>query len=122
MPCRCYEEEPSERMIEGSRVGCLLDEFFEKIPVDKKYWDGTCIHPRVHHNGCNIDQLTDALCYHLSKVDVTNYSLEIQMWWRDHQIADAKRIKEEAEQEELQRKKMIAVAKLTPEEKKLLGL
>jgi hypothetical protein len=31
------------------------------------------------------------LCARLRQVDVTQYSLEMQLWWRDHQQVDALR-------------------------------
>lgn len=39
-----------------------------------------------------LDKLTSELCSKLKTTDVTKYSLELQMWWRDHQEADRNRI------------------------------
>lgn len=35
------------------------------------------------------------LCHRLSSTDVTKYSLEMQIWWRNHQQADIIRIEKE---------------------------
>ena len=61
------------------------------------------------------------LCEACQKVDVKKYSLELQIWWRDHQKADKERIKEELKAIKLEKQKKKAIAKLTPYERKLLG-
>ncbi len=49
---------------------------------------------------------------------VTWYQLE--NWWQDHQLQD--RMRKEAEQQAVETRKQAALAKLTPEERELLGL
>ena len=46
----------------------------------------------------------------------------MQIWWRDHLAADKERIEKELNAIETQAEKEIALAKLTPHERKLLGL
>jgi hypothetical protein len=75
--------------IEISKVACLLDELDGK-KFEKSHWNG--YHPKVY---CKVtrelgDKLVAELCGKLQNLDVKNYSLEMQMWWRDHQAADDK--------------------------------
>lgn len=76
-----------------------------------------------------IDTLTRMLCETLTHVDESGYktilnkrSKEVTQWWNEHQERDRKR--RIAEGAELRRKsdKKAALAKLTPQERKLLGL
>lgn len=47
---------------------------------------------------------------------------ETARWWRDHKEQDRLRLKREQEERKAKMKKKAALAKLTPEERKLLGL
>jgi vacuolar-type H+-ATPase subunit I/STV1 len=73
-----------------------------------------------------LDEKTEELCFALQILDqhqdVSKYSLEMQIWWRDHQKADKERIEKEMEELKEKEAKELAVAKLTPYERKLLGL
>jgi len=62
------------------------------------------------------------LCQKLQNVDISEYSLEMQMWWRDHQKADKARIERELKEARTRAAKAAALAKLTEYEKALLGL
>jgi len=66
-----------------------------------------------------LDRDTAELCSWCRENDVQEQSLELQIWWRDHQKHDAKREAEEAKKKAKRKK---ALAKLTKEERKLLGL
>lgn len=55
-------------------------------------------HPRVKKEFTtkqDLDKLTEELCKKLQKVDVSNYSLELQIWWRDHVAHDTAQLKKE---------------------------
>lgn len=52
-------------------------------------------HPNVYNKPVNGDKLVAELCAALMITDVTKYSLEMQIWWRDHQAADRERIARE---------------------------
>lgn len=121
MPCNCDYMEPETREIETSRVACLLDEIEGKT-WSKSEWGG--YHPDVYckYNKQFADDLVSQLCSKLKNLDVTQYSLEMQIWWRDHQIADKNRKKQEKEEKEIKRKKEQALNKLFQEEKEILGL
>lgn len=62
------------------------------------------------------------LCLRLQVADVTKYSLELQMWWRDHQAADKARLEHEMARKQNEEERAVALAKLTDYERKLLGL
>lgn len=105
-----------------SQVQCLLDELDGK-PINPEFWNGH--HPNVYSCGLsqnNADKMVSALCGRLQKEDVSKRSLEMQIWWRDHQEADARHAKEELDAAKTAQEKEIALSKLTPYERKLLNL
>lgn len=122
MPCNSDGFDPSRQTIELSRVACLLDELDGK-PLDRDHWRG--YHPAVY-NMCIQKPAADAmvaeLCSRLQNVDVKQYSLELQMWWRDHQAADQKRLQHEMARKKTDEDRAFAIAKLTPYERELLGI
>lgn len=69
-----------------------------------------------------IQQMSKLLCSFLKAHNVKNYSLELQIWWRDHQRADARHKKEEAERKQRKKLRKQAIAKLTTAERKALNL
>ena len=69
----------------------------------------------------HLDQKTEELCSKLQQLDVTKFSLEMQMWWRDHQKADEERLRKEIEFYKTQEDIDTALSKLTEYERKLLG-
>lgn len=56
------------------------------------------------------------------ETDVTKHSLEMQVWWRDHQEADRQRVAREVSDSKTQTERNAALSKLTPYERRLLGL
>jgi len=74
----------------------------------------------------NLEKLVPILCKKLKKLTSKfirdNLSLETQIWWRDHQIADAKRVQKEAKNAVHAACRKTALAKLTKEDKKILGI
>lgn len=120
MPCDSSYMEANGKEKELSIVACLLDELDEKPIPEKGWWQG--YHPRVYGNTGIGDKLVSELCSRLRDVDVTKYSLEMQIWWRDHQEADKKRLEREILDKKLESERAAAIAKLTDYERKLLGL
>jgi hypothetical protein len=104
-----------------SQVVCLLDELGGKPEIDSRHWQG--YHPNVYNNSnvCG-DALVAELCEKLQGEDVTKRSLEMQIWWRDHQKADKQRLEREMQQQKTEAEKAVALEKLTPYERKLLGV
>lgn len=92
MPCRSDHMEPTAAENETGRVMSLLAEVRGES-FDHK--TGT----RLGYGFANrLHQATDALCKLLSETrdgkpvrNPADYSLELQIWWRDHQEADRKR-------------------------------
>ena len=119
MPCRSDYMEASGKEVELSRVACLLGELDGK-PIDKSHWRG--YHPAVYCKQVDGDALVSELCERLQSVDVTQFSLEMQIWLRDHQAADKARIEHELARKRSAEGREAALAKLTPHERRLLGL
>lgn len=96
MPCNCDHLEATNLEIEISRVACLLDEIKGR-KINKNNWRG--YHPEIYGKVTRRlgDEYTAKLCSILKEKDVSKYSLEMQIWWRDHQKADEERLEEEKE-------------------------
>jgi hypothetical protein len=77
-----------------------------------------------HHNKDILDKAVRELCQKCSSLGpkIKNYSLELQMWWRDHQKADAQRQKLEREEQEKKHLKKTALSKLSQAERQALGV
>lgn len=121
MPCNSDYMNASRYEIELSRVACLLDELAGRR-WERRWWDG--YHPRVY---CKIDRakgnkMVRTLCEALQGHDVSQFSLEMQIWWRDHQAADKARCERELAQTKMEAERKAALEKLTPHERKVLGL
>ena len=122
MPCNSSYMDATRGEIELSRVACLLDELAGK-PFTSSHWQG--YHPDAYGRqvgGERADKMVNALCKVLQSIDVTKHSLEMQMWWRDHQAADKARLQSESEAAKTEADKAALIAKLTPYERKLLGI
>jgi hypothetical protein len=57
------------------------------------------MHPSVYSELPDGDAMVAELCSKLRKVDVTDFSLEMQIWWRDHLAADRERFQRELQQQ-----------------------
>ena len=112
MPCRSDYMEPTQQERESSKVISFLKEIGEDVGE----------YSTTYGRRETINQDTAKLCELCQKVDVTKYSLELQIWWRDHQEADRARLKKEIEATKKAKDKDKAIAKLTPYERDLLGL
>lgn len=96
MPCDSSYMDANTLEIECSRMTLLLRELETGVPVDPHSSDWHGYMPGIY---CGLgasrqyaDKLAAALCERLKATpDVTRYSLELQMWWREHQRADAER-------------------------------
>ncbi len=137
MPCDSSHMEPNAGEINRSKVLALLQELRTgKLP---KYY-GNGMYSEVYcQSTAPLDAEVRQLCEKLKTQDaetpgkIKHRSLEMQMWWRDHQRADEKRKKEETreanEKEQKAAKKIQsdtdrekALKKLTPHERKILGI
>lgn len=122
MPCMCYDMEPNEKEVYLSRVMCLLEEIEDGKSWKPSSWSGN--HPKVYNklHTIDADELVSRLCSLCQEIDVTEYSLELQMWWRDHQEEDKRRIEEEIRQKNEKEDRERLLSKLSDYEKKLLGV
>lgn len=122
MPCNGDYMNPTQQEINLSVVYGLLDELKTgKLP--ERFGDG--YDSRVYSKGFtkkHLDKKTKELCSKLQKTDVTKFSLEMQMWWRDHQNADKERLKKQMEEHKHEEERKKALSKLSVYERKLLGL
>lgn len=115
MPCNSDYMEANSFEHNISQVACLLDELAGKS-WSKDDWSG--YHPRVYNKATKElgDSLVKELCEALKEVEIKKYSLEMQIWWRDHQAKDKERINREAAE------RQAALAKLTPRERQVLNI
>lgn len=120
MPCNSDYMAANGYEQELSRVACLLDEL-EGRPIDRGHWNG--YHPCVYGKATRAagDKMVRKLCEALQNRDVTQYSLEMQIWWRDHQEADKARCEQDLAKAETDAEREAALAKLTPHERQVLG-
>lgn len=107
----CVSEPPSQSEITFEKLRSYMKETGVSEPASRKPW-----------SQAHLDSMTRLMCDFCKTHDVREYSLELQIWWRDHQEWDRKR--REAKQRASERERLIASAlsKLTKEEKEsLLG-
>lgn len=98
MPCRSDHMEPTTREKEFSVVLTFLEEL-KTGELNKDYLNG--YNPPAYTQNPTQEQLNEAtaqLCQEISEYTVTDFSLELQMWWRDHQEGEERRAKEDAEE------------------------
>lgn len=75
-----------------------------------------------------VDKLTRMLCFVMSRLDPTRASIllhdnkELADWWKTHQEQDRRRLAYEAEQKRREDLKKSAKSKLSPEERRALGI
>lgn len=109
MPCFSDYQEPTSREKESVRVLHLLQEVGFDIEYDS-----------VYGRPNQLDEDTAKLCQWCkshTNTEISGMSLELQIWWRDHQIADQKH-----EHQQMLTLKQSALDKLTNEERSALGV
>lgn len=125
MPCSGAHMDANHLEKEMSKVASHLDEL-EGIEINESWYSG--YHPDVYCKSFNVlntehrDNLVSELCLKLQNIDVSKYSLEMQIWWRDHKNADKERLEREIEEVKKEEDKQKALSKLTTYEKGLLGI
>lgn len=103
-----------------SKVACLLDEL-DGLSFDQAGWNG--YHRGIYKKDSTKDNdLVKELCERLQTIDVKEYSLEMQIRWRDHQIAGAKQVQFGIARIRDTEAREAALQKLTAYERKLLGV
>jgi len=113
MPCVSSYQDPTQ-FEKLSKVYALLDEL-ENGKLKKDWNSG--FDSRVynlHRDQSVLDEKTAELCSKLQKLSarkLSKVSLEMQMWWRDHQEADKKRLQEQMKTKREQKTKQAALKK-----------
>ena len=129
MPCRSDYLECNPLEKKGSIVYALLDELAtgkHVNPQSNRYqgYDDRC-YCNGSFNKTALDRITDKLCKKLSCLkpsEVKLCSLELQIWYRDHQKHDKERNEKQLKKKETDKIKKQALKKLTDKEKKALGV
>lgn len=111
MPCNSDHMEPDTWERESFKVLTLLHE----IGLRKSK-------PDFYGSPKTLGQDTAELCGWCKAHDVSKQSLDLQIWWRNHQRWDAKRKELEREERENQAARTRALKKLTTLERKALGV
>lgn len=113
----CHTDPPSQAEIAAAHLRQLVREIEGKKPnfkTDMFSFDGSR----------DLQANTLKLCaWCRSNTDkIKGMSLELQIWWRDHQEEDARHEREEAEKRHRDLLREKALKKLSPEERKALGV
>lgn len=120
-----HEDPPTHEEIEGSKVVRLLDELDGKgEPDPNSFHDGCDRRVCWHNSDFNLAEQTGLLYTRLERcrIEITEWSLEMQTWWRDRQIIHAKREERRAQEAATQALRETGAAKLTDAEREALGL
>jgi len=125
MPCNCDHMEPTYREAKLGHIRSLLDELSGLFFNHAK----SSMHRSVYNEGIS-DEVADSwisdLCKRCTTLEVRgelmSWSLELQIWWRDHKIEDAKKAAEIKEVLHKIKARNTVIDKLTAEERKVLGV
>lgn len=120
MPCRSDYLSATDAEIEASKVLALLEEL-NTGELPDYYGDGYYSEVYNKNSVKILEENVPKLCRILQKSNVEAYSLEMQMWWRDHQKADKERVESELKNIKEEKDREAALSKLTDYEKRLLG-
>lgn len=149
MPCRSDYMEATGKEKESKKI-CehlvyVITELGEKVPTNikkasKEYYgifdsqfNKFDVATQTDHYEMNLDDLTAKLCSYCKNMTEeqenkiiynakNKKARKLADWWEKHQEFDKQRIKQEKKEKADAKAKAKALAKLTPKEKKLLGL
>lgn len=125
MPCVSDYQEPNGLEVEHARLNALLKEVkggkFSKTNFENAF------DSKVYNKTTKeiVDTKTAELCGILKKTNkdvISKYSLELQLWWRDHKKADARRKREKKADTNKVRLRKAALAKLSTKEREALNI
>jgi hypothetical protein len=106
--------------INYSQVLCLLKEVKTGKPVNPNSSDWRGYHKKAYNFDANkqdLDQAVNQLCEQIREIgNLHAFSLELQMWWREHEAADRLRLVREQRQAEERALAETALKKLSKEE------
>jgi hypothetical protein len=130
MPCNSDYLEPSNREREHQRAAKLLAYIHERMAIDCPAW----ITKEAANHYANDERLIPLLCTTMTNMgdvmrdNFTYKSARLPMardladWWETHQAADKARVEREQKLEAQATLRSQALAKLTPAERRALGL
>ena len=129
MPCNCDHLEPTAReraFQQAAKLLLLVNNYFS--------WASTTQHREdVNNPYCNHDYVEE-LCTVMQNLDERTKDRllygdpknrprrELATWWEEHQEDDRRRVEREVKEAQTKKDKAAAIAKLTPYERKLLGV
>jgi hypothetical protein len=117
MPCSSEHLEPTAREAESVRVLELLRE------IEGQTFDHDNPHYAPYGHPDRLDLDTARLCLLCREdSDIASRSLELQLWWRRHKAADKQKADAQRERLRVAHLRFSARAKLTPEERRAVGL
>jgi hypothetical protein len=129
MPCNCDHLEPTarERAFQKAAKLLLLVHNYNnwKAPIELRghAQDVYCSIDYVEQLCTILQEMPDKAREKMLYGDPKNRPRrELASWWEDHQEEDRKRVQRELDAAQKKKDKEAAVAKLTPYERKLLGL
>lgn len=112
MPCNCDYLDPTQKEKNSLNILTLLQELnYNTGNFSPSYGRPT-----------TLEKDTQTLCELCQKIDVSKFSLELQIWWRDHQRADRERLQKEVFDIKRLEERKKALEKLTDYEKQLLNI
>ena len=128
MPCESAYMEPSQRERESQRMAGLLVYLRQELGMDRdpqaeaasqSIYGGRDYAPDLCRilRGMTTEQM-ESIVYNPRN----RMARDLANWWEDHQEVDRKREAKEAADRELAAKRKAALEKLSPEERKVLGL
>ena len=125
MPCSSSHMDSTLLEQELSRVFAFLDEVNYKITEHSENF-GSGYDDRVYGKATQrlLDYKTSLLCATITNTSrpLSKFSLELQLWWRDHQRLDAARAKTKELALSNKSLRESGLAKLLPEEREALSL
>jgi hypothetical protein len=116
MPCSSEHLEPTAREAESVRVLEFLRE------IQELAFDHDSPHYGPYGHPGTLDKDTANLCDWCRAHDVKQKSLELQLWWQKHRRADAIREAHDQAEQRTRQLRLSAASKLTPEERRAVGL
>jgi len=124
MGCNSDYLEPTNQEVEASKVLALLEEV--KTGVLPDYFGQGSYHVVYNGHAERILEISvPSLCKELSKKsesEIKSFSLELQLWWRDHLKADKERLEASLKEVKEKKERDVLIAKMTPHESKILGV
>lgn len=116
MPCNSDHMKANSLEIKSSKLLCILEEIKNGKEIKPNAWRG--YHSEAYDNKKtqeDCDEMAQEICDILTEKGAEKFSLEVQMWWRDHQKADKARAELKANRKLERERKIDVLKKISPE-------